>query len=137
MATWTCPSCSRTFARKNQRHACGTGVRGDVLRGRANEIVDLYAALERAAMALGPVEFVTRERYVLLRTVRIFADAVIMTDAIRVAVHLDREARHRLFFKIVADRSHVTHVARLRSIAELDEIQSFLREAYEHSLRPA
>jgi hypothetical protein len=135
MATWTCATCSRSFARKNQRHACGTGERGEVLRGRSQEIVDLYAALERVARSLGPVEFVTRERYVLLRTVRIFADAVIMADAIRLAVHLGREVRHRLFFKIVADRSHVTHVAKLRSIADLDEVAPFLREAREHSRR--
>ena len=28
--TWTCPKCQRQFTRRNQRHACGTGV---VMRG--------------------------------------------------------------------------------------------------------
>lgn len=134
MSTWTCPACDRTFARKNQRHVCGTGERSEILRGRPLELVDLYAALERFARSLGPVEFVTRERYVLLRSVRIFADAVIMADAIRLAIHLGREAEHRLFFKIVADRSHVTHVAKLRSLADLEPMKPFLHEAYEYSL---
>ena len=91
---WTCPKCKRRFTRKNQRHACGTGNRADVLRNRPPEVVGLYAALEKFARSLGPVELVTRERYVLFRSNRIFADAVIMSDAVRLAIHLPRKAQH-------------------------------------------
>jgi hypothetical protein len=52
---------------RNQRHACGTGDRDEVLRNRPDELVELYGELERYVKSLGPVEFVTRERYVLLR----------------------------------------------------------------------
>jgi hypothetical protein len=55
---WTCPSCNRRFTRKNQRHACGTGDRAKVLRNRPPEVVAVYAALEKFARTLGPVEFV-------------------------------------------------------------------------------
>lgn len=41
----------------------------------------VYAALETFVKSLGPVEFVTRERYVLLRTDRIFADLVFLREA--------------------------------------------------------
>lgn len=132
--TWTCPNCNRQFTRKNQRHACGTGERSDVLRSRPPEVVELYGALEKFARSLGPVEFVTRERYVLLRSQRIFADAVIMSDAIRLAVHLARKAEHKLFIKIVSDRRHVTHVAKLHAVEELESMKPFLQEAYEHSI---
>ena len=44
--TWTCPKCKRRFTRKNQRHACGTGSRADVLKNRSPELVLLYSALE-------------------------------------------------------------------------------------------
>ena len=131
--TWTCPKCNRMFAQKNQRHACGTGDRADVLRNRSPEVVKLYAALEKFAKSLGPVEFVTREQYVLFRSNRIFADAVIMSDALRLAIHLPRKAEHKLFMKIVSDRKHTTHVAKLRGIEELESLKPFLREAYEHS----
>lgn len=133
-STWRCPKCSRQFTRKNQRHACGTGDRADVLRNRPPTVVTLYAALEKFAKSLGPVEFVTRERYVLLRSNRIFADAVIMSEALRLAIHLPRRAEHKLFVKVGSDRRHVTHVARLRSIDELESMKPFLREAYEHSI---
>jgi predicted transport protein len=131
---WTCLECKRQFTRKNQRHACGTGERGDILRNRPPEVVELYAALEKFARSLGPVEFVTRERYVLFRSQRIFADAVIMSDAIRLAIHPGQKADHKLFIKVVSDRKRVTQVARLSTIEELESIQPFLREAYEHSI---
>lgn len=132
--TWTCPHCNRQFSRKNQRHACGTGERGDILRNRPPELVELYVALEKFAKSLGPVELVTRERYALLRSRRIFADAVIMSDAIRLAIHLARKTEHKLFFKVVSDRKRATHVARLRDMQDLESMEPFLREAYEHSI---
>jgi len=132
--TWTCPKCNRRFTRKNQRHACGTGDRADVLRNRPPEVVKLFAALEKFAKALGPVEFVTRERYVLLRSNRIFADVVIMSDALRLAIHLSRKAEDKLFIKVASDRGHVTHVAKLRAVEELESMKPFLREAYEDSI---
>jgi predicted transport protein len=131
---WACPKCKRRFTRKNQRHACGTGDRAEVLRNRPPEIVELFAALETFAKALGPVEFVTRERYVLLRSNRIFADLVIMSDALRLAIHLSRKVENRLFIKIGSNRRQVTHVAKLRSRKELEIMKPFLREAYEYSI---
>jgi hypothetical protein len=128
---WTCPKCNRRFTRKNQRHACGTGDRADVLRKRSPEVVALYAAVEKFAKSLGPVEFVTRERYVLLRSNRVFADLVIMSDSIRIAIHLSRKVEHPLFEKVGLDRRQVTHVARLHNLAELGAMKPFLREAYE------
>ena len=131
---WRCPKCNRRFTRTNQRHACGTGERAEVLRNRPSELVDLYGALERFAASLGSVEFVTRERYVLLRSKRIFADLVVMTDALRLAVHLSRRVEHGLFIKVAADRRHVTHVAKLHGMEDLNAMKPFLREAYEFSV---
>ena len=133
-AAWTCPKCKRRFTRANQRHACGTGDRAEVLRNRPPEIVRLYEALERFAKSLGPVELVTRERYVLLRSARIFADAVVMSDCLRLAIHLSRKVDHELFTKVAADRKQVTHVAKLRDMKELETMKPFLREAYEYSI---
>jgi predicted transport protein len=133
-AGWACPECKRRFTRPNQRHACGTGDRASVLRNRPPELVALYESLETFVRSLGTVEFVTRERYVLLRTSRIFADLVVMAGALRVAIHLRREAKHALFSKVVSDRGKVTHVAQLRSPRDLEMMKAFLREAYEASV---
>jgi hypothetical protein len=50
------------------------------------------------------------------------------------AIHLPRKAEHKLFMKVASDRKHVTHVAKLRAIEELESLKPFLREAYEHSI---
>ena len=131
---WTCPRCQRRFTRPNQRHACGTGERAEVLRNRSPELVELYDALERFATSLGPVEFVTRERYVLLRSTRVFADVVVMSDCLRLAVHLSRKVDHELFIKVGGERRQVTHVAKLHALDELEAMKPFLREAYESSI---
>lgn len=132
--TWTCPKCRRQFTRKNQRHACGTGDRTEVLRNRPPEVVAVYAALEKFVKALGPVEFVTRDRYVLMRTTRIFTDLQIMGDAVRVAIHLPKRVPHKPFIKVAADRKQVTHVAKLRTIEDLEEMMPFIRQAYTWSI---
>jgi hypothetical protein len=133
---WHCPRCKRSFTRKNQRHACGTGERAEVLRGRSDDLVRLYASVEAFARSLGPIEIVARERYVLLRSVRIFADLVIMTDAVRAAIHLGRRVEDPMFFKVVSDDRKVTHVAKLRTEGDLEAVKPYLKEAYAFSLAP-
>jgi|GEM_PF-653175 hypothetical protein len=132
--TWRCPRCARSFTQKNQRHACGAGDRSEVLRNRPDSIVRLYGLVEAFARSLGPIEIVARERYVLLRTVRIFADLVIMVGAVRIAVHLKRKVNDPLFFKVASDARHVTHVAKLQTQKELSAIKPYLKEAYQASL---
>ena len=83
---------------------------------------------------LGRIEVVARERYVLFRSTRIFADLTVMSDALRLVIHLARRAQHPLFEKVVADRRHVSHVVKLRDPRELAEIKPFLREAYQSSI---
>ena len=131
---WVCHNCERQFTRKNQRHTCGTGSRSEVLRNRSPEIVALYASLESFVKTLGPVEFVTRDRYVLLRSNRIFADLVVMAGALRAAVHLARQVTDPLFIKVGADRKRVSHVAMLRSKNDLETLKPYLKEAYKCSI---
>lgn len=131
---WACPKCSRAFTRVNQRHACGTRDGTDVLRGRPEAVVRTYAAVEAFVRSLGPIEIVARERYVLFRSVRIFADLVIMAGAVRVAIHLPRRVKDPRFIKVVEDRKKVTHVIKLTAVNEVEGIKGYLREAYQTSL---
>jgi hypothetical protein len=132
---WACPECRRVFTQVHQRHACGKSDGSDVLRDRPEAVVRTYAAVEAFAKSLGPIEIVARERYVLLRSVRIFADLVIMSDAVRVAIHLARKVDDPRFIKVVEDRKKVTHVAKLRAESEVQAIEAYLKEAYDASLK--
>lgn len=129
---WTCPDCHRVFRRPGQRHACGVGDRESLLRGRPAELVRLYGSLEDTVRGFGPVEIVTRDRYALFRTTRIFTDLTVMRDALRVVIHLAREARAPCFTKVGrGGPRRVSHVALVRSPAELGAVLPYLREAYQ------
>ena len=101
-----------------------------MLRYRPAEILELYAALENIGPSLGPVQFVTRARQVLLRSSRIFADLTVMTDGLGLAIHSPRETGHRLLAKVLSDGKQVTHVAKLHALHELEAMKPFLRAAY-------
>ncbi|MCD0258000.1 hypothetical protein JWH06_07340 [Xanthomonas melonis] len=131
---WVCQTCQRQFTRKNQRHACVTDEPDNALRNRPTTLVDLYKALESIANSLGPIEFVSRQRYILLRSRRVFADVVVMSDALRLAIHLDRIVTHPLIIKTVAEGRQVTVVTKLRTREDLKAVQPLLREAYERSI---
>jgi hypothetical protein len=128
---WTCPRCHRVFRQVNQRHACGAGSPVTLLKDRPQALVSLYRELEAAVEGFGGVEVVTRDRYALFRTTRIFADLTVMRDALRVVIHLSRKVSAPYFIKVGQSGKRVSHVALVRTGAELGAIMPFLREAYE------
>ncbi len=129
--TWKCPSCKRSFRQVNQRHSCGVGSRESLLRNKAPFLVELYVSLEKVLKSYGSVEIVSKDRYALFRTTRIFADLVFTRDALRLAIHLKEERHHPLFFKVArGESSRVGHVAKLHDAAELSAIEPYLKEAY-------
>jgi hypothetical protein len=129
--SWTCPECRRSFRQVNQRHACGVGSADAILRDRSPELVELYRRLEKLVRGFGGVEVVTRDRYALFRTTRIFMDLTVMRDALRVVLHLDRAAKAPCFIKVGKSGKRVSHVVLIRTTADLRAITLFLREAFD------
>ena len=129
--SWKCPRCHRTFRQVNQRHACGVGSAATLLKGRPPALADLYRKLETAVKGFGDVEVVTRDRYALFRTTRIFADLTVMRDALRVVIHLGHKVREPYFIKIGPSGNRVSHMALARTAEDLRTILPFLREAFE------
>ena len=128
--SWACPRCDRTFRQVNQRHACGVGGAATLLKGRPPALTHLYRKLETTVRGFGDVEVVTRNRYALFRTTRIFADLTVMRDALRVVIHLGRKAGAPCFIKIGQSGNRVSHVALVRTAGDLHAIIPFLREAF-------
>jgi hypothetical protein len=92
------------------------------------------AQRKRRGARLVPADHPT-DRYALLRTTRVFADVVFMTDALRLALQLDRAFDDELFFKTVHGASgRVQQVAKLRDIAALDRVLPYLEHAWRYSL---
>src|SRR3989442_2068590 len=130
LMSWACPRCDRTFRQVNQRHACGVGSSVPLLNGRPPALTDLYRKLESTVKRFGDVEVVTRDRYALFRTTRIFADLTVTRDALRVVVHLGRKVSAPYFIKIGPSGNRVSHVVLVRTAKDLRTIIPFLREAF-------
>src|SRR5512146_554416 len=113
--SWACPRCDRSFRQVNQRHECRVGSAVTLLKDRPPALTDLYRKLETTVRGFGDVEVVTRNRYALFRTTRIFADLTVMRDALRVVIHLDRQAAAPQFIKIGPSGKRVSHVALVRT----------------------
>lgn len=128
---WACPRCDRTFRRVNQRHACGVGNAATLLEGRPPALADVYRQLESRVRGFGTVEVVTRDRYALFRTTRIFADLTVTRDALRVVVHLGRKVSAPCFIKIGPAGPRVSHVILVRTAGDLRTAMPFLREAFD------
>ena len=77
------------------------------------------------------MEVVTRDRYALFRTTRIFADLTVMKDALRVVVHLGRKVREPFFIKVGPSGKRISHVVLVRTTADLRTVLPFLREAFD------
>ena len=131
---WKCPKCRRTFRQTNQRHACGTGSAAGLLEDRPAALTGLYKELERTVRGFGDVDVVTRDRYALFRTTRIFADLTVTRDALRVVIHLGRKVSEPCFVKAGQDGKRTSHVSFVRTADELHAIVAFLREAFDFSL---
>ena len=129
--SWACPRCDRTFRQVNQRHACGVGSAATLLKGRPPELADLYRKLEATVRGFGEGEVVTRDRYALFRTTRIFADLTVMKDALRVVVHIGRRASEPYFIKVAPSGKRVSHVMLVRTARDLRTVMPFLREAFD------
>jgi hypothetical protein len=126
---WQCTQCHRTFRQINQRHACGVGDPATLLKDRPPELAALYRKLVATIHSFGAVEVVTRDRYALFRTTRIFTDLTVMRDALRVVIHLGRKVSAPCFVKVGGDK-RVSHVALVRTDEDLHAIKPFLREAF-------
>jgi predicted transport protein len=129
--SWACPRCDRTFRQVNQRHACGVGSAAILLKSGPTSLTVLYRKLERSVRTFGQVEVVTRDRYSLFRTTRIFADLTVTRDALRVVVHLGRKVSAPYFIKIGPSGNRVSHVVLVRTAEDLRTVMPFLREAFD------
>ena len=137
-ALWTCPTCRRVFRRPKQTHSCDLGSREAMVAGRPDALVQLYVTLEDRVRAWDGVEIVYARRTALFRTTRIFADLVFMTDALRLALLLDHEAKDPIFVDSGRmSTNRVAHVTKIRTAAQLRVAMPYLREAHGFALRDA
>jgi hypothetical protein len=135
MATelWTCPSCGRPFRWRNQAHSCTNVAVADHLRGKPDEVVELYRAFEAEVLALGgDVEVEAVKTRIAFRTRSRFAGCAVQQKGLRCAVILPEVLPHPRFVRLESPipTQHV-HEFRIDRLEDLDDdVRGWLADAY-------
>jgi len=139
---WTCPSCGRSFANRNQQHACGLLDLDRHLAGKDPEVVAIFGRLVELAERNGPVTVLAEKTRIAFQVRMSFAAFTLRRRWVDGHVVLARRLDHPRFRRVetFSPRNHL-HQFRLERLDEVDEeVAAWLAEAYrvgeQRHLRP-
>ncbi len=130
---WTCPECGRSFASRNQAHACAA--LGDLDRHFARTSPQVRAAFDAvlaAVAAIGPVQVLAEKTRIALQVRMSFAAFMPRRHWLNGHLVLARRIDSPRFTRIdTFSPRNVVHAFRLTTPAEVDEeFTGWLAEAY-------
>lgn len=129
---WSCPRCGRSFANRNQSHACGRHDLEHHFAGKPALIRELYDRFSAMVASLGPVRVLPEETRIAFQVRMSFAQVTPRRQWLDGHVVLARRREHPRFRRIdtISAHNHV-HVFRISSLDEIDaDVRSWLKEAY-------
>lgn len=139
---WTCPRCGRSFANRNQQHACGLLDLDRHLAGKDPEVVAIFGRLVELAERNGPVTVLAEKTRIAFQVRMSFAAFTLRRRWVDGHVVLARRLEHPRFRRVetFSPRNHL-HQFRLEHLEEADEeVAAWLAEAYrvgeQRHLRP-
>lgn len=130
---WTCPTCGRRFANRNQTHFCSEVALNDHFVGRDARVVATFKKVVAVARRSGRLTVVPEKTRIALQVRMSFAAFTLRRSWLDGHIVLARRRESPRFRRIdtISPRNHV-HVFRLSSPDEVDaEVGSWLAEAYE------
>ena len=129
---WTCPRCGRSFANRNQQHACGHLDLDRHLAGKDPEVVAIFRRLVELAERNGPVTVLPERTRIAFQVRMSFAAFELRRRWVDGHVVLARRLEHPRFRRVesFSPRNHL-HQFRLERLDEVDEeVAGWLAEAY-------
>lgn len=131
---WTCPRCGRTFANRNQSHACRP--LGDLaahFTGKDEAVRETFDRLVEVVRTLGPVEVLPEKTRIAFHTRMSFAAFTPRLHWLDGHVVLAERLDSPRFTKIeVYSPRNILHAFRLHTPSEVDpEVITWLTRAYE------
>jgi Domain of unknown function (DUF5655) len=129
---WSCPRCGRSFANRNQSHACGRHDLEHHFRGKPPEIRALYERFRALVAALGPVTVIPEKTRIAFQARMSFAQVTPRRQWLDGHVVLARRLEHPRFRRIdtISPRNHV-HFFRIASPDDINaNLRRWLKEAY-------
>jgi hypothetical protein len=131
---WTCPRCGRSFANRNQSHACAPLDAGleRHLEGKDPEVVAIFRRLVELAERNGPVAVLSERTRIALQVRMSFAAFALRRRWVDGHVVLARRLEHPRFRRVETFSPHNhLHQFRLERLDEVDEeVAAWLAEAY-------
>lgn len=131
--TWTCPSCERSFGRRNQSHECAPGLTVEEYFATGPSFErPIFEVVREHLETLGPVVVEPVQVGVFFKRSRMFAQLrpktrwVALGFIVSTVVTDDRISR-----RIVASANRMYYETRLREPSDVDDdVRSWLTEAY-------
>ena len=130
---WTCPRCGRSFANRNQQHACGPLDLERHLAGRDPEVLAIFERLVELAERNGPVTVLPEKTRIAFQVRMSFAAFELRRRWVDGHVVLARRLEHPRFRRVetFSPRNHL-HQFRLERLQDVDEeVAAWLAEAYQ------
>ncbi len=130
---WGCPRCGRTFANRNQSHACAP--LGDLEQHFTRAAPEVRAIFDRVlaeVSAFGPVEVLAEKTRIALHVRMSFAAFMPRRHWLGGHLVLARKLPSPRFRRVqVVSERNVVHTFRLTQLADVDsEFVTWLAEAY-------
>jgi len=130
---WSCPSCGRKFANRNQAHSCGRFTVEDLLAGKPPEIVEWYERLVDMIQRCGDVVVAPTKTRILFKVRTVFAAVGLCKNWLDVVFVLGRHVKHGRIRKIQDEYPGSVHTLRIEKAEELDgTLAGWLQEAHDH-----
>jgi len=129
---WRCADCGRSFANRNQTHACGRFTLAHHFRGKPPGIRRLYREVVAAIRAVGPVRVLPEKTRIAFQVRMSFAQVTPRRQWLDGHLVLARRIDHPRFRRVqtFSPRNHL-HEFRLTDPDEIDDqFRSWLAEAY-------
>ena len=127
---WICPQCGRSFANRNQSHACGRHSLEDHFAGADAELRRIFDAFLAMLEGLGAVTVLPEKTRIAFHARMSFAQLTVRRHWVLGHFVLARRVEDPLFTKIdtISPRNHVHHF-RLERVEDVETLRDYAREA--------
>ena len=129
---WKCPTCRRTFVRRNQWHSCQVVPLGVHLDKASPDARKIYEAILGALKRSGPFAAVPTKTGINLLSGTSLGGIRFRKDGVEVGLVFTRKLDHpRVIWSLQISPRTIVHRVMVRSLAEVDaELRAWLKEAY-------
>lgn len=127
---WICPNCGRSFANRNQSHACGRHGLDAHFAGPEPEMRRIYEAFLAMLESFGPVIVLPEKTRIAFHIRMSFAQLTMRRRWVLGHFVLARRVEDSLFTKVetISPRNHVHHF-RLDRVEDVERLRDYAREA--------